>query len=343
MRLPTPKRVHRKRAKGKYYYYYVSTRKGANGKPIRVRLPDFASNGFWRAYSACVEREETAPETVMTMGAFAEKFMRSPRFMKKAAGTQSSYRTYLAVIVQMLDPMEAHEVERQDVVTLMDSMADRPGAANQTVRTLSALFRWGIDAGYVKTNPVSGIEFFEGGEHEPWPEWLLAAALKAEDANVRLAVHLLYYTAARIGDVVKMKWTDIEDGVLTLKQQKVKNADPLEIPLHRELAAMLATLPRGLHTTIVAKPNGKPYTVGTVRAWLQDFAAARGAEVVPHGLRKNAVNALLEAGCAAAQAAAISGQSLLMVEHYAKRRNKRKLGRSAMTLWERTGAEHEKS
>jgi hypothetical protein len=52
-------------------------------------------------------------------------------------------------------------------------------------------------------------------------------------------------------------------------------------------------------------------------------AARRGYKVVPHGLRKNAVNTLLEVGCTVAEVSSITGQSLQMVEHYAKQINKR--------------------
>ncbi len=99
-------------------------------------------------------------------------------------------------------------------------------------------------------------------------------------------------------------------------------------------------MPRGL-TTIIARPDGKPYTTGTLRAWLGAFTGSAG--VVPHGLRKNAVIALLEAGCTVAMAASISGQSFLVVEYYARLRDKRKLARSGMTMWEGTDAANEKN
>jgi integrase len=38
--------------------------------------------------------------------------------------------------------------------------------------------------------------------------------------NVRLATHLLYYTAQRIGDVMRMRWSDIRDDHIKVTQQK---------------------------------------------------------------------------------------------------------------------------
>ena len=55
---------------------------------------------------------------------------------------------------------------------------------------------------------------------------------------------------------------------------------------------------------------------------------------MPHGLRKNAVMAMLEAGCKISEAASITGQTFAMVEHYAARLNKRKMAESAVRKFE---------
>ena len=50
--------------------------------------------------------------------------------------------------------------------------------------------------------------------------------------------------------------------------------------------------------------------------------------------RKSAVATLLEAGCTTAEVQAITGQSMQMVEHYAKQVNQKKLAASAILKWE---------
>jgi hypothetical protein len=83
------------------------------------------------------------------------------------------------------------------------------------------------------------------------------------------------------------------------------------------------------------KPAGKAGGgENSIRLAIQAVCAP--VKVVPHGLRKNAVNVLLEKGCTAAETAAISGQSLQMVEYYAKQRSQKKLGKVAMLKWQRT-------
>lgn len=49
---------------------------------------------------------------------------------------------------------------------------------------------------------------------------------------------------------------------------------------------------------------------------------------------KNDVNALLEAGCTIAEVSAITGQTHQVVEHYAAKVNRRKLGKSAIVKFE---------
>lgn len=63
---------------------------------------------------------------------------------------------------------------------------------------------------------------------------------------------------------------------------------------------------------------------------MQAFTLSLGVKTVPHGLRKNAVNSFLEAGCAIAEVAAITGQTFQVVEHYAAKMNRREMGKAAI-------------
>jgi integrase len=157
----------------------------------------------------------------------------------------------------------------------------------------------------------------------------------AANQYVRLPVALLYYTAQRIGDVCRMRWSDVTSaGSICLTQEKTKKA--LALPIHAELGKLLASAPKqGL--TILAVGGKQPEKV--LRDRLQAWAEARGQHIVPHGLRKNAVIALLECGCSVAETAAISGQTLSLVEHYAKQRDQAKLASAAILRWENKGGQ----
>ena len=74
---------------------------------------------------------------------------------------------------------------------------------------------------------------------------------------------------------------------------------------------------------------------GRFRDWVQAFANENSGSLVPHGLRKNAVNGLLKAECSTAKVSSITGQSLQIVEQYAKQRNQARMATAAVLKWGR--------
>lgn len=326
-----PKYVRTKSAKGRTYYYFDTGQLNELGKPVLKRLPDIKDPGFSRACAAAATTRESREHTpnVLTVATLASLYEKSQEFAKLAPASRINYGTYLREARERFGIAPADDLKPEDVRIVRDKMADRPGAANMLIRTLGSLYKWGRRRQGLTANPVKDVDLLEQGEHEPWPEWLLEEALK--DGAVQLPVALLYYTAQRIGDVCKMRWTDIREGAIEVEQQKTRTA--LTIPIHRDLAKLLDRTPKG-SITILLRPDGKPWKPQELRRTLQAWAAGHDARIVPHGLRKNAVNALLEAGCSSAETAAISGQTLQVIEHYAKRRDKRVLGRAAILRWE---------
>jgi integrase len=326
-----PKYVRTKSAKGKTYLYFDTGAVTEAGKPILKRLPPLKDPTFGRALAAAQaarDRRDATPH-VLTVASLATLYEKSQEFARLAHASRINYGTYLRVARERLGIAPANDVTPEDVRIIRDKMAETPGAANMLIRTLGSLYSWGRKRGHVTANPVKDVDLLDQGEHEPWPDWLLERGL-SED-RVQLPVAMLYYTAQRIGDVCAMRWSDIRGGAIELKQQKTGLT--LTIPIHRELAALLDQAPKA-GIAILQRPTGGPWTPHTLRHHLQAWATAHGAQIVPHGLRKNAVNALLEAGCSSAETAAISGQTLQVIEHYAKRRDKTVLGKAAILRWE---------
>lgn len=336
MRRAEPRRmppgVHRKTAKGRTYYYF-DTGARRNGKPVLKRLPDIRDIEFGPAYSAALTaKRRTAPvQTAITVPQLIDLYERSPEFRQKSASTQRTYSIYLPRFAAAYPTAPAEAIERKDVLRLIDNMGKTTGAANMMLAVIGALYTWGRKRQHVTTRPTAEIDSFETTDYEPWPEWLIEKALSDDDQFIRAAVGLLYFTAQRIGDVSRMRWSDIRDGVIYVKQQKT--GTELEIPVH---ASLLAVLPPKEAMTILHY-RGKPFTAPSVRRKLQIWAEGFGQSIVAHGLRKNAVNALLEAGCSTGETSAISGQSLQIVEHYAKRRNRSKLASAAILKWQGNG------
>ncbi len=323
------------RSRGKLYLYF-DTGLRENGKPVYRRLPDKSDLTFGSVYATLLGHRTRRGLDVLTVPKLVALYQASPQFLKLASATQKLYKLYQGKFVEAYDSAPANEIERKDLIRIFDKMAATPGAANMMLASVGALYRWGRRGSLVTNRPTDDIDVNELGEHEPWPDDLLDDALACDAPIVRLGVHLLYFTAQRILDVVNMRWDQVSDDSVTVIQ--VKTRKELTIALHPALSRALAPLDRS-SKRILVDAKGRSFTTDRLRAVVQKWAAVRGHKVVPHGLRKNAVNALLECGCTVAETAAISGQTLQMVEHYAKKRDQTKLARVAMGKWGRTDSE----
>jgi integrase len=336
MKLP---HVHTKKAKGRTYYYFDTGAKNESGGKVLKRLPDVRSPDFARAYQQAqgLRKRRATVEGERTFDWLVRIYERSVEFRALAKNSRANYSRHLGYANDSFRSGDGHSwplevLSPEHVLILRDKFAATPGKANATVRALGALFKWASKAGrkYMAVNLTAGIELLDGGEHEPWPEHLIEEALA--DPAMRLPVGLLYFTGQRIGDVVRMGRASLAHGVLAVTQQKTGTA--LRIALHSELAAIIeADAPKGAMLFLVNE-HGRPLTESGLRQRIQKWASDRGHKVVPHGLRKNAVISLLEAGCTPHEVQAITGQSLQMIEHYAKRRDKEHLSRAAILKFE---------
>ena len=326
-----PQYVRAKKAKGRTYYYFdLGT--ADDGRRLLAPLPNIKDPRFGdclaRAKATRTNRKNR--DNILTFDGLVRSYERSPEFREKAAATKKNYSIYLAKANGLLrsgsgESPPARAIEKPDVLALQDRLADQPGAANQTVRAIGALYKWAKERHGLKENPAHGIKMFKATPHEPWPEDLLEEAIA--DPQVGMAVALLYFTGQRIDDTIQMKWSDIKGDTMSVFNQKKDKL--VEVPILPELASMIGRQEKTA-ITILTNSNGRPWTQGGLRQKLQAWARERGHKVVPHGLRKNAVISLLEAGCTHAEVSGITDQSPQMVEHYAKRVNKSRLGRAAI-------------
>lgn len=324
------------RAKGKWYAYFNTGRK-VNGKIVYAPLPPFGSAGFYEKYAAYKGHRDRKTSAVLTVEALANEFEKSAKFRTLATASQVAYMTVLRRLVKEIGKAPAGKVERKHIRHIADERIDSAGTRNMFIRVVGALYAWARDMELVDNKPTEGLKVTKPEPYEPWPQSLLDAALTSDNDRIRLAVHLLYYTGQRIGDVCKMRWDAIAGDAITVTQQKTGKT--LQIHIGPQLAAELERTERKTQT-ILTNAWGKPIARITLHKDLKEFAAAHGHDVVPHGLRKNAVISLLQAGCTVPQVAAITGQTHGIVEHYAKRIDQYAMGRAAIEKRDGTAKEH---
>lgn len=326
-----PKLPHIKYVKksGRVYAYF-NTGEKVDGKPVYKRLPDPSAIGFYESYAAekAVRTKRQAP--AYTVSRFIDEYTRSPSYTGRTDATRKLYRIQLDKFERLLGAEPLSKINASHFRLIIEHEQWGAATKNAFQSAVSALYAWGRRNDKTTISPMADMEKHQMGQHEPWPDSALDAALAAENDIIRLAVHILYFTGLRIGDACKLRWSDIRNNEITFTPTKTKRyGKTLYIPLSAELRTELDRVTKsGL--TVLARANGRPIRAEWLRETLQDFTKTHGAETVPHGLRKNAVIALLEAGCTTAETASITGQTMQIIEHYAARVNNRKLGQAAM-------------
>jgi integrase len=183
------------------------------------------------------------------------------------------------------------------------------------------------------TNPASRIKKLVSGKGwQAWPSPAITRGHEVLSGASRTAFMLALYTGQRKGDILAMRWDAIESNGISLKQRKTGKI--MWVPLHATLKSELAAIERK-GFTIVGRLDGRAYTdSGFNRIWRRQQAKHGFSGLQFHGLRRNAVNALLEAGCEVPEVAAITGQSYEMVQHYSQDVNQRRMATSAMNKLE---------
>ncbi|WP_246693789.1 integrase [Methylobacterium sp. WL18] len=330
----------------------------------RHDLPDPALAGlsvFWGAVDAAEKADRTAQNQVdKTFGALAEEYMAHTKFTGLADQTKDNYGRHLKTIIQTWGNDRVAALTTADAQKAIDSYQSTPSSGIYFRAVLSRLIGFGIPRGYSPTNVAEATEKieYESDPHEPWPSWAFELFFEHARVGMHLPVYSALYTGQRSGDVIGMLRPIAAANAIALKTQKT-GADTF-IPIHSEYREVLAAT-HVEHPRLHLREDGEPWTVAGYRtAWQREMTSTnakgrptlaspakqaamqriRDAGLVFHGLRKNAVNMLLEAGCTEAEVAAIVEMSEQMVRHYSRDVNKRRLARNAMKKleagWEET-------
>lgn len=318
------------KARGRWYAYF-NTGERKDGKPVYAPLPPPSSAQFFVAYGRLKAQREKRGRKVYTIADACAGYEESKAFTDRAVNTQKLYRFALRKIDDALGKFPVNDLTRSDIQLVLDNAIKGAGAHNIFLAVLGLVYRHARREGRTDLFPVKDFEKADIGSHSAWPEPVVEAGLRSEHARTRLAVHLLYFTGQRIGDVCKMRWSDVRGDEIHVVQQKTGKR--LWIPMLAELRAELERTPKkGI--TILTREGGLQMTPQVIRRELKAHGALMGEEVVPHGLRKNAVISLLEAGCSVAETAAITGQTYRIVEKYAAQIDQRRMSRAAIVKLE---------
>lgn len=323
-----PRGVQRVVSRCREYFYFQAGR-GTENKGPRVALPrDPQSPEFWIALREA--QGLTLGPVIRTLGVIIDEYEMSPQFDRLSEGTRDQYRRGLRLARKAWGELPAEGIRPVHVRAIMDDLAGTPGKANTFLGTIRALSSWGRARDYFPASLAEGVKPYpKQGGHRPWTPEQITAAHAHLTGMVRRGVMLALYTGQRGSDVVRLGWTDIEEGGFGLRQKKTGRE--VWCPIVPELAAEMATWERRPGPFLL-QDSGRPYTRKRL-----DIHFSEQRERIPelagvqlHGLRCTAVVRLRRAGLSNGQIGDIVGMSERMIGHYCRFADKRASGEAAL-------------
>jgi hypothetical protein len=234
-------------------------------------------------------------------------YLASPKFQSLAPGTQTNYR-YLLTLAEEPDGLGSvtiEEIRPALVQAFLDGLADKPGTQLNAQTALKSLEKWAIVRDLLPRPITPGTEsIYEDGGHTPWTDDHVAYAEKSLAPYFSRVITMAANTGQRGSDLVKMRWTDLEDvdGRPGINVFQKKTKLEIWIPFTQPLIATLATWERR-PGFILLQANGQPWTRAELsNRWMRYrdrqpvLKPLRDAGLVMHGLRGTAVVRLRRAG-----------------------------------------------
>lgn len=257
------------------------------------------------------------------------KFLASPKFQDLAQSTQVGYR-HLLSLAERPDVLGAVPVDQMRpalVQAFLDCLSDKPATQKCAQTAIKSLEKWALVRDLLPHAISTGTEAQGGdGGHIPWTDDQVALAEQHARPHLARMITLAANTGQRGSDLVKMRWTDIEDydGRPGINVDQVKTGLKIWVPLTVPLIAALATWERR-PGFILLKEDNRPFTRPQLSdRWLRErdtnaaLAPIREAGLVMHGLRGAAVVRLRRAGVPGPLICDMIGMSPPMVARYSR-------------------------
>ncbi|WP_284972507.1 Rrf2 family transcriptional regulator [Atlantibacter hermannii] len=203
-----------------YYNRYSYIWKPKNGKTCITIAPikGTSMSVLWSKYEALKAQHHD----IMTVAKLWNLFLASPTFTELAPRTQKDYHQHQRTLLAVFGKVRADNVKPEQIRLFMDKRGlESKTQANHELSSLSRVYGWGFERGYVKTNPCKGIRKFTAKSHTVYiTDEQYAAIYQEASPALRVAMEISYLCAARLGDVLDLRWSEVLDSGIFIQQNK---------------------------------------------------------------------------------------------------------------------------
>jgi integrase len=255
-----------------------------------------------------IEADRDAPTVADLAARFAEQHLDKLR-----PSTRRNYRAMLDdEILPALRHLKVEDVTRPDIDGLHYKITRRaPYVANRVLQLCTRLFNLAIQWGWCERNPCAGVEHNREEKRHRYLsaqelERLTAALAAHHDQQAADVIRLLLLTGARKGEVLSMRWADLDltagtwTKAASTTKQKAFHHVPLSAPARQLLARRLAGAEPDAMFVFPAPPVARPsrsgHRAGLENDWdsICNATGIAGARV--HDLRHTYASQLVNLG-----------------------------------------------
>lgn len=285
-----------------------------------------------------------------TFAAVIRAYLASPKFRELAPDTKRNYQVLLAMAENpdALGGLSVLTVRPALVQAFLDGLAGTPGRQKNARTALKAVEKFALVRDLLPYPIMTGTETIKmDGGHEPWSDEMVRLAIGTTRPDLARVVRLAVELGQRGSDIIKMRWSDIEDQIDPITGEarpgihviQKKTGVRLWIPFTADLMTAIEEWrpSRRPPFFLVLRPDGSPYDRNAL-SWTWNMERAQNAALAPleaaglvlHGLRATAVVRARQRGATVLQISSMFGMSEPMVARYSRLADQREMAMAAV-------------
>lgn len=239
--------------------------------------------------------------------------------------TQTDYIYFLSVANLTLKDTKLNKLTPVDANRYYQEWLNKGVSfANHVATCVSTVLNWGIQLGYIQSNPFSNIKRVTATKRtdiwtkEDVKKVLDYAYTDFKSRNIGLIIQMAYEFCQRVGDMRTLKWENFNDDMSVLYLQQSKRRAKVELPVYEELQKMLIEQRKDFGFQQYVAPNIKPvggeyepYTLYSLskkgRLLMNNAGVSKSIRLMD--LRRTGIMEMVDGGVSLPQIMSVSGHA----------------------------------
>ena len=250
------KGIAKVKAKGHTYYYAWRGGPRLRGEP---GTPEFMAS-----YNEALEQHRAPDKKRFRF--IVTDYKASGDYKKLAQSTRDQWSKWLDRIADHFGELRIAQFDRPEKIRPVirrwrNQWADTPRTADYALQVLSRVVAHAVELGKVAGNPCEGIKHLYSNDRSEiiWTDADVTHIKQTCSVEIAHAIDLAGHTGLRLGDLLRLSWSHVEDDAIVLTTGKSRHRREAVIPLYGALREVLARIPKRA-TTILTSSKRRPWT-----------------------------------------------------------------------------------